>query len=51
MTRALQVVHSLPPAALHAAGFNSIHVSENCCHKLKAISNSLSSNTSMSLIF
>lgn len=51
MTRAFLLVHSLPPAALDAADFNVIHVSGSCCHKLKAISNSLPGNTSTSLIF
>lgn len=30
MTRALQLVHSLPPAALDATDFNRIHVSGYC---------------------
>lgn len=51
MTRALLLVHSLPPAALDATDFSGICVSGYCCHKLKAISNSLTGNTSTSLIF
>lgn len=51
MARALLLVHSLPPAALDAADFSAIHVSGYCCHKLKAISNSLTGNASTSLIF
>jgi len=49
-TRALLLVHSLPPAALDATDFSVIHVSGYCCHKLKAILNSLTGNTSTSLI-